>query len=261
MDELLQDKLDRLTIELKERRKHYRSSLRNMLFFCVIILVFFSLFSLLIGYRIREIATPSTVALLIARQFRGQYLDQRNWSQEDYRRFAEDTTQSALLALPTGIHSAGEVLKDSMRQDARMAVMNIADGLSASVCRNLDRITEDSTEKMAKRILDETDINALTASGKTLMFPIPFSFGGRLREIRLKNGRALTRQDLCDRDFMICWLFLSENERYLDSRCANLMNFSLLLVRSWADAAGGNFSSAQKNTKNKPVSRNKPARQ
>ncbi len=261
MNESLQDKLDQLTIELRERRRHYRNSLRNMLFFCVIILVFFALYSALISYKIREIATPSTVALLIADQLRGQYSNQRNWNYDDYRHFAEDTAQSVLLSLPTGIYAVGETLKDSIRQDARMAVLGIADSLSVSVCRNLDRITEESTERLAKKILGGTDMDSLVSSGKTLMFPLPFSFGERLREIRLKKGRALTRQDLCDRDFVICWLFLSENERYQDSRCSNLMNWSLLLVRSWAESAGGNLSSVQKNTKNNPVSKNNPVRQ
>ncbi len=260
MNESLQDKLDRLTIELKERRRHYRNSLRNMLFFCVIILTFFALYSALISYKIREVATPSTVALLIADQLQGQYSNQQNWNHDDYRHFAEDTVRSVLLSLPTGVHTAGEMLKDSMRQDARMAALGIADSLSASVCRNLGRITEEPAGKLAKRILDGTDMDPLIAAGKTLMFPVPFSFGERLREIRLKNGRALTRQDLCDRDFMLCWLFLSENERYQDSRCSNLMNWSLLLVRSWAESAGESLSQGQKNTKNDPVSRNTPAR-
>ena len=48
MNEKLQDRLDQLTIELKERRRNYRNSLRYMIYFCVIILVFFSLYSALI---------------------------------------------------------------------------------------------------------------------------------------------------------------------------------------------------------------------
>ena len=66
MNDKLQDQLDHLTIILKERRRHYRESMRNMFYFCIIILVFFSLYSALISYKIHESATPSTVALLIA---------------------------------------------------------------------------------------------------------------------------------------------------------------------------------------------------
>ena len=55
MTDKLQEKLDQLTIELKERRRNYHNSLRNVLFFCVIIMVFFSLYSALISYKIREI--------------------------------------------------------------------------------------------------------------------------------------------------------------------------------------------------------------
>ena len=58
MNEKLHDKLDQLTIELKERRRNYHTSLRYVIYFCIIILVFFSLYSALISYKIREIATP-----------------------------------------------------------------------------------------------------------------------------------------------------------------------------------------------------------
>lgn len=261
MNESLQNELDRLTIELKERRRYYRRSLRNMLVLSAVVLIFFALYSALAVYKIREFAAPQTAALLIADQFRGKYLDPRSWTHSDYRRFAEDATQSVLLSLPTGIYAAGEALKDSMRQDARMAAVSIADGLTLSVFRALERIGSESVEESAEKILAETGVEQLTASGKTLMFPVPFAFGARLREIRMKNGRTLTRQDLCDRDFAVCWLYFSENGRYQDGRCRNLMNLSLLLVRSWAEAAGGDFSTAQKKTKNSPVSRNSPVRQ
>ena len=114
MNEKLQEKLDQLTIELWERRRNYRNSLRNVFFFCIIILLFFSLYSALISYKIREIATPSTIALLIAGELRDQFYDTLKEGKADFRQTAGDMSQSALLAVPVGIHAAGELIRESM---------------------------------------------------------------------------------------------------------------------------------------------------
>ena len=261
MKDELQQKFDRMSIELKERQRHYRDSLRNVLWFCIIILFFFSLYSALLSYKIREVATPSTIALLIAGQLKGHFSDQRTQDRRAFRRIAENMTDSVMLSLPAGILAGNEMLKDSMRADARAAAQEIASRLSGPLRRNLGRITEESTAQLADRILSETGIEPLTAPERTLMFPVPFRFGERLREIRSKNGRELTRQDLCDRDFMICWLYLRENDRYLDSRCSPLTGLSVLFAGSWEDVGRSIAPPAQKNTKNSPASKAEAARQ
>ena len=259
MKDELQEKLDRMSIALKERRRHYRDSFRHVLWFCIIILFFFSLYAALLNYKIREVATPSTIALLIAGQLKEHFADQRTQDHRDFRRIAENMTDSVLLSVPAGVLAGNEMLKDSMREDARAAALDIAARLSGPVGRNIGRITEESTAGLVNRILSETDIDSLTASEKTLMFPVPFRFGERLREIRLKNGRMLTRQDLCDRDFMICWLYLRENDRYLDSRCSPLTGLSVLFAGCWEEVGRGIAPSAQNSTKNSPARKAEPA--
>ena len=260
MNESLQDRFDRLTIELKERRRYYRNSFRNVIVFCVIILIFFSLYAALICYKIQELATPSTVALLISSQLRENYSDAAKTGRINYRLTADDMSQSALLALPVSIHAAGEFLRESMDYDARSSAFQIAESLTDTLHRNIDRIAA-SGEGEPSCGLSGTQIDELVHQGSNLMFPVPFHFGGRLRDIRLKRNIPLTRQELCDRDFMLCWTFLNENERYRDCRySAVLMAFSSLFVRSWEEAASS-LETPQNSTKNNPMQKNTPARQ
>lgn len=268
MNESLQDKFDQLTIELKRRRRNCRRSLRNIFVFCIITLLFFVLYSALICYRIREIATPSTVALLIAGQLREQFSNELKAGEADFRRTAEDMSQSALLALPVGIHAGGELLKDSMKREARSAAFYTAQQLTDSLHRNIDRMMADPS--VSAEILKQV---RLLPSGngfdfpadieRTLMFPHPLYFGGRLREIRLKKNAELTQQDLCDRDFILCWLYLNENDRYRDARYAKpLLEIFNLFVRSWEEAATEMpMAPAQKNTNKIPVPKKMPAMQ
>jgi len=265
MNESLQDRFDRLTIELKERRRYYRNSFRNVIIFCVIILIFFSLYSALICYKIQELATPSTIALLISSQLRENFSDAAKAGRINYRMTADDMSQSALLALPLSIHAAGEFLRESMDYDARSSALQIAESLTDTLHRNIDRIagqTVPSGNGESSCELSETRINELVRQGSNLMFPVPFHFGGRLRDIRLKRNIPLTRQELCDRDFMLCWTFLNENERYRDCRYSSvLMAFSSLFVRSWEEAADSSLETPQNSTKNNPMQKNSPARQ
>ena len=267
MNELLQEKLDQLTIELQKRRQHYRNSLRNAVYFCVIILVFFSLYAALVSYKIREIATPSTIALLIAGQLREQFADELKNDQTNIRRTARDMTQSALVAMPVSIHAGEELLKDSMTGSARSAALDLSLALKEPLKRNIDLILADrspSGQRVAQlneRLVRQTDLAGKVDSLRTLLFPLPFAFGPRLHDIRLKKGAALTRQDLCDRDFALCWLYLNENERYRDgSRYAeSLMSVTSMIIRSWEDVMKPLEASAQNRIKNRPVQNNTPA--
>jgi len=152
MNERLQEKLDQLTIELKERRRNYHNSLLYMIYFCIIILVFFSLYSALISYKIREIATPSTIALLIAGELRDHFYDTLKDGKADFRRTACDMSQSALLAVPVGIHAAGELLKESMDSDARSAALEISESLKQPLHRNIDRILADAADTQTWKV-------------------------------------------------------------------------------------------------------------
>ena len=263
MNESLQDRLDRLTIELKERQRYYRNSFRNVIVFCVIILVFFSLYAALLSYKIQELATPSTVALLIASQLRENFTEAAKADRINYQLTADDMSQSALLAVPVSIHAAGEFLRETMDYDARSSALQIAESLTETLHRNIDRVAGQPVPSGdPPGDLSESRIDELIRPGRNLMFPVPFNFGGRLRDIRLKHNIPLTRQELCDRDFMLCWTFLHENERYRDCRySAVLMDFSSLFVRSWEEAANSSPAVLQKSTKNNPVQTKIPARQ
>lgn len=236
MNDKLQDKLDQLTIELKERRRQYRNSLRNVIFFCVIILVFFSLYSALISYRIREIASPSTVALLIAGELREHLSGSLKTGSADFRRTAADMSKSALATVPAGIHAAGELIRESMAAESRSAALEISEELKVPLRRNIDRIVSGKAGSADGKLTPELNLKELSSRVKSLIFPVPLALGEHLRTIRLKKKSALSRQDLCDRDFILCWLFLSEHERYRDARLVRTwMDFSMMLVRSWEE--------------------------
>ena len=259
MNDKLQDKLDQLTIELKARRQHYRNSLRNVIFFCVIILVFFSLYSALISYKIREIATPSTIALLIAGELREHFSDTLKKGSADFRRTAADMSQSSLLAVPAAIHASGELIRESMAADAQNAALETAEELKLPLRRNIDRILAGTAGSDNRKILHDIDLKELSRRRKNLMFPVPLAIGEHLRNIRLKKKNALSRQDLCDRDLMLCWLFLAEHERYRDARLVRAwMDFSATAVRSWEDVMQS--AAVQKNTKKRPMENRIPAR-
>ena len=259
MNEKLQEKLDQLTIELRERRRNYHNSLRYVIYFCIIILVFFSLYSALISYKIREIATPSTISLLIAGELRDQFYDTLKDGKADFRRTAADMSQSALLAVPIGIHAAGELVRESMDSDARSAALEISEALKVQLHRDIDRILADAADANTRKVPADTDLKKLSRIGKRMMFPVPLALGEHLRSIRLKKKSALTRQDLCDRDFMLCWLFLEENERYRDTRKARVwMDFSTTVARSWEDVMKQPADSGQNSTKNSPMRNRTP---
>lgn len=267
MNEALEARLDHLTIELSRRRRQYRTSLRNLIYLAVITLVFFSLYAAILSYKIREIATPSTVALLIADQLREQFADELKNDRVNIRQTARDMAQTAVLATPVTIHTAGEFARRTMELESESAVLELADVLAVPLHDPVDRIVssrEMSFEKidaMVKRLVDSPAFRQAESQVRMLMFPVPFAFGERLRGIRSKNGSQLTRKDLCDRDFMLCWLFLAENNRYRDTRYAEcLMAVTKLVIDCWSESVSGNLPASGQNRMNSsPMQNRAPA--
>ncbi|MBQ9336455.1 MAG: hypothetical protein IJS14_04050 [Lentisphaeria bacterium] len=267
MNESLENRLDNLAIELAKRRRQYRASLRNLIYLAVVTLVFFSLYAGILSYKIREIATPSTVALLIADQLREQFLGELKKERVNIRQTASDMAQAALLALPVTIHAAGDLVRRSMEQDADNAVLDLSDALTPLLHDSVARIVSDrdisagTIGGMAERIVNGKEFRRAESDARTLMFPVPLSFGERLREIRKKNGSMLTRKELCDRDFMLCWLFLEEEKRYRDTRyAAHLMALSSLVFDSWGESVSGAGSApGQNSTNSSPAQKSAPA--
>ena len=166
-----------------------------------------------------------------------------------------------MLAVPVAIHAAGELIRESMAADAQNAALEISEALKYPLYRNIDRIAA-GEGPVDRNILQDTDLKELSSKGRSLMFPIPLAFGEHLRKIRLKQKSALSRQDLCDRDFMLCWLFLAERERYRDTRHVRTwMDFSTTMIRSWEDVMSLSAAAVQKKTKNRPMQNRMPVMQ
>ena len=269
MNDPLQSRLDRLVIELKDRRKKCRDSLRNVILCCVLLLLFFILYSALISCRIREIAAPANFAFLFAGRSGERIAGKEIPDRLNSGRAAEEMSRTFVLSLPLAIQAGGELLRDWMKQDARYAAFEISQQLADFLHRKIDRIVGLPAEKIdipefVRALPAERSGSpiGMSGAGRTLMFPVPLSFGDQLREIRLKSESALTRQDLCARNFMLCWLFLNEHERYRDTRhVKSLMEFSRVFAACWAEVSAESVSGLQKNTKKRPVPNKIPARQ
>ena len=265
MNEALETRLDHLTIELSRRRQQYRASLRNLIYLAVITLVFFSLYAAVLSYKIREIATPSTVALLIADQLREQFAGELKNDHVNVRQTARDMAQTAVLAMPVTIHMAGELARRTMELEAESAVLELSEALAVPLHDPVDRIISSrempsrTVGKMAEQLVDSPSFRRAESGVRMLMFPVPFAFGERLRGIRSKNGSQLTRKDLCDRDFVLCWLFLAEKNRYRDTRYAKeLMSATKLVIDSWSESFSGGPASDQNKTNSSPIQKSAP---
>lgn len=245
MNPELKNQLEILTIEIRRQHKRYRSSFRNVIIFCAIILVFFSLYAALLSYKIKELATPSTIALLIADQFREAMSPELKKNIEtDMRPFARDMAQSSLAVLPIIVPLSGNFFRDTMEQDLIRISNELGNQYTSSQKQEIDRIFKntrsepvfatDAAERIAASVPEE-EVRKLVNAHFT------FSLGHfceQLRNIRRKNPAALSRKEVCQRDLVLCWLYLSEKDRYKDTRyTAPLFELTGLLLKTYEEAA------------------------
>ncbi len=245
MNPELKNQLEILTIEIRRQHKRYRSSFRNVIIFCVIVLLFFSLYAALLSYKIRELATPSTIALLIADQFREAMVpDLRKNLEADMRPFAKDLAQSSLAVLPVVIPLSGDFFRETMEQDLNRISTELGNQYKSAQNQEIDRILRTKTPETAPSV-DAAEKIAASVSGeeikRTVNTHFTFSLGHfceQLRSIRGKTPSELSRKEACQRDLVLCWLFLSEGDRYKDTKyTAPLFELTGLLFKTYEETS------------------------
>ena len=266
MNEHLQEKLDHLSIEIRRQHKRYRSSLRNIIYLSVISLFFFALYSALISYRIREIATPSTVALLIAGQLREQFsADPGCMFFLEARQTAQDMAQSSLISLPLLIPAGGNLLRTALDRTADNTALEISELAAEPLWKHIDKVlsSSETPQYAAQEII--AGIGTKTFDGFAEKQPVLFPgyWSRRLREIRQKEDSAFTRKDACEQELAVSWLYLCVHDRYRDTQYAEpVMDLAFMVMRSWESVlTEENNPQPQKKMKNVPVQKTAPAMQ
>ena len=223
MNDELRTKLEILTIEVKRQHKRSKASFYNVIIFCFIILVFFSLYLALLNYKIREIATPSTVAVLIADQFRSTHLPigQRKKPYAEIQNDARDMAQAAMFASPVVVPALGDCVRQIQTQDMTDTVSHLMPLIQNEIAKNLEKILagkELNPQRAAQNVMNLIPEAELE---KTVTDTYRFSFEhliARLVYFRKADPRTLTRKDLCEKDLLLCWLYWEEKDRFKDAR-------------------------------------------
>lgn len=261
-------KLELLSIELRRQHKYGSKSIRHVLFFTLVLLVFFTLYTALILYKIRAIATPTTIALLIAGELRDETSTQRSpLLTEDYRLLARETAHAMTSALPllSGPVAAGKlhgVLSEknlagaevcAERISADKTYTQILDRLIASPAGSV--LAEKEKDEYIRMLLGNDRPREAYTSFHPLRRFTPGYAAQRLRSIRQKDPRTLSEKDIAFRDFILCCLYFSENSRYRDSKYSFIFKLASPVMQELG------FSLPDQNTaKNKPVRKEAPAR-
>lgn len=261
-------KLEMLSIELRRQHKYGSKSIRHVLLFTLILLVFFALYTALILYKIRAIATPTTIALLIAGELRDEASTQRSpLLSEDYRLLARETAHAMTSALPL---LSGPVAAKKLY--GFLSEKNLA---GAEVCAEklftdrtytqiLDRLAHSPagsilTEKEKDGYIEVLLGNDLSRETYASIHPLqrftPGYAAQRLRSIRQKDSRTLGEKDIAFRDFVLCCLYFNENSRYRDSKYSVIFKLASPAMQELGFPLQG-----QNTAKNTPVRKEAPAR-
>lgn len=231
-------KLELISIEIRRQQKRYHNSLQHVILFSLILLVFFSMYTALVIYKIREVATPTTVALLIAGELRDEAASDGNLLvTEDLRLLSREAAHGAvsflpLLAGPVGEQKVRTVLAEKNLSGAgKIAEMVLSDRTYEQTLREIlllpegKSLSEQEKKRFIGRIMKSLE-HVQPETAYPLLALTPGFTGERLKALRLRNASAWTRNDEAFHDLVLCTLYFRENRRYKDSACRLL--FELL---------------------------------
>lgn len=222
-------KLELISIEIRRQQKHYHNSLRHVILFSLILLVFFSMYTALIIYKIREVATPTTVALLIAGELRDEAVsDSSRLFSEDLRLLSRETAHGAvsvlpLLAGPVGEQKIRTILAERNLSGAgKIADLIISDKVYDAVIQEIlllpenKKLSPQEKNRCLTRVMSSLDSVPVETAHPLLVLTPGFT-GERLRALRLKQPSEWTRNDEAFHDLVLCTLYFQKNRRYRDS--------------------------------------------
>ncbi|MBO5723613.1 MAG: hypothetical protein J6S58_02170 [Lentisphaeria bacterium] len=222
-------KLELISIEIRRQQKQNHNSLRHTLLFVLILLVFFSMYSALIVYKIREVATPSTIALLIAGELRDEASSGKSkLISDNLKLLSRETAHGAVSVLPLLAGPVAEQkIQDFLSEKNLSAAEECAGRLfTEKEYRNIlhellllpeKKVLSDKEKKhYADRILSAQDQQTPKAE-HPLFFLTPGFIGKMLFQLRIKPRSSWTKQETAFYDFVRCCFYFGENKRYRDS--------------------------------------------
>ena len=264
-------KLELISIEICRQQKHYHNSLRGMILFTLIMLVFFSMYLALIVYKIREVATPSTIALLIAGELRDEISSEKSrLFSDDFRLLSREMAHGAVSALPL---LSGPVAEQKIR--AFLSEKNLSDAeklsgklFSEQAYQELllellrrpggEKLTPEEKKQYAEKILNTLDRKGIGLQHSLCSFT-PGYTGNALKDLRHKAPSARNRKETAFYDFVLCTLYFRENKRYRDSAYHFLFDLYLPVLQELGFPEES-ITAPQNNTKSIPVKKALPAR-
>ena len=221
MNDSVQEKLSDLTFELKKYHKHYRSSFRNAVIFYVFIIIFIFVYATILGYKIQELAEPQTAAALI-----GSKVIIAPEYGRDLDPVAELLAQSTVKILPMTFQQIGDLTRSEIDRSAEELCQKIEE----QYLPVLNKVTAnaihekkagmDFEAKLLADLKNQTDHSVFDEYlRKDFIYSIPY-FHSYVNYLRKKNIRELSRKEFVERDLLLCWLFLWDEDRYKDTHYA-----------------------------------------
>ena len=265
-------KLELISIEVRRQQKRYYNSLRGVIFFTLIMLVFFSMYLTLIVYKIREVATPTTIALLIAGELRDEASsDKSRLISDDFRLLSRETAHGAVSIIPL---LSGPVAEQKMRTVLSEKNLSEAEKFSETLSsgKAYQELLEELLRKPGKTPLTPEEKNRYTVKilkeihqqnipMKHFLHKVTPGFTGNLlKKFREKPSAARTGAENSFYDFILCTLYFSENKRYRDSKYHFLFDLYLPVLQELGFPEEPGKNSFQNNTKNNPVRKAQPAK-
>ena len=218
MNNRIRDKLSDLTFELKKYHRRYRSSFRNAVIFYVFIIVFLLTYAGILGYKIQELAEPRTAAALI-----GSKVIVAPEYGRDLDPVAELVAQSTIRIFPLAFQQIGDSARMNIDASAETLSRKISEQylmyLNTAAANAIRR--ENAGKDFEKRLLDglsdQMDHTALDEYLRTkYAYSLPY-FHTYINRLRRKPVRELSKKEYVERDILLCWLFLLDNDRYKDT--------------------------------------------
>ncbi len=218
MNHGIMEKLSDLTFELKKHRRRYRSSFRNAVIFYVFIIVFLLVYAGILGYKIQELAEPRTAAALI-----GSKVIVAPEYGRDLDPVAELLAQSTIRIFPMAFQQIGGSVRAEIDASAEMLSRKISEQyllwLNTATANAMRRKNtgKDFETLLLNDLADRMDHTALDEHLRTkFVYSLPY-FHSYINRLRRKSVRELSKKEYVERDILLCWLFLQDNDRYKDT--------------------------------------------
>jgi len=222
----INNRLDSLEQLLTKTQKSYRKNMKLTIICYIILVIFVICYTSFIMYKVKELATPSTVAELITIHVQNKLPELTSYLSNNSEKIANDASEQAVNYALSVIPTLGGIVEHQLDKFSDDIIAKISEEYipvlneyfklhEDEFMSTIENLSDEQTAIKLTQLMTNNFNKELTIIGDQLYLSSN-SLEKSINAITTKPNSELTQQEFAKKELLIYWMFLIKNQKYMN---------------------------------------------